>query len=85
MLWGLAIVSLLAFATAFAAHSPAFLGFCLFVGFASGIGAMLIFIDRHLRASSRPEHMTERELQALRAMHRPHAPAPKQLPPSHDA
>ncbi|MGH8146980.1 MAG: hypothetical protein ACREPY_11665 [Rhodanobacteraceae bacterium] len=82
MIWGLAIVTVLAFVVAFTTHSPGLMGFCLFVGFVCGIVGTLVFIDRHLRASSRPEHMTERELDALRKTVRNGAEPPRSLPPS---
>lgn len=82
MVWGLAIVALIAFMLAFISHSPGWMGFGIFVGFVAGIAAALVFIDRHVRASSRPEHMTEREIQALRnTVHKP-GEAPRRLPPS---
>ncbi|MGH8111932.1 MAG: hypothetical protein ACREPL_08380 [Rhodanobacteraceae bacterium] len=81
MVWGLALVSLVAFLMAFASHSPGWMGLGIFVGFATGIAAALIFIDRHMRASSRPEHMTPREVEALRDSVRKPADPPR-LPPS---
>ncbi len=66
MIWGSALVSLTAFLLAFASHSPGWMGLGIFIGFVSAIAAALLFIERHVRASSRPEHMTEREIQALR-------------------
>ena len=66
MTWGLALVSLVAFLLAFASQSPGWMGLGIFIGFVSAIAAALLFIERHVRASSRPEHMTEREIQALR-------------------
>jgi hypothetical protein len=82
MVWGLALVSLMAFLLAFASHSAGWMGVGIFVGFACGIAAALVFIDRHVRASSRPEHMTEREVAALRSTVRKPADASRQLPPS---
>lgn len=82
MIWGLAIVTVLAFAVAFTTHSAGLMGFCLFVGFACGVATALIFIDRHVRASSRPEHMTARELAALRSTMRKRADTSRTLPPS---
>ncbi|MGH8124800.1 MAG: hypothetical protein ACREPK_02980 [Rhodanobacteraceae bacterium] len=79
--WGLALVSLLAFVLAFVSRSPGWMGFGIFVGFICGVAAALIFIDRHVRASGRPEHMTEREIQALRSTVRKPADPPRQLPP----
>ena len=82
MIWGLAITTILAFALAFASHSPGWMGFGIVVGLVCGIAAALVFIDRHVRASSRPEHMTEREIAALRGTVRKPADSPRQLPPS---
>lgn len=82
MIWGLAIAAILAFALAFASHSPGWMGFGIVVGFVCGIAAALVFIDRHMRASSRPEHMTDREVEALRGTVRKPADLPRQLPPS---
>lgn len=82
MVWGLALVSLAAFAMAFASHSPGWMGLGIFIGFIAGIAAALVFIDRHVRASARPEHMTPREVQALcDSMRKP--TDPPQLPPTH--
>jgi hypothetical protein len=82
MVWGLALVSLMAFLLAFASHSAGWMGLGIFVGFVCGIAAALVFIDRHVRASSRPEHMTEREVAALRGTVRKPEDSPRQLPPS---
>lgn len=82
MIWGLALISLVAFMLAFISHSPGWMGLGILVGFVSGIAAALVFIDRHVRASSRPEHMTEREIEALRNTLRKPGPAPRQLPPT---
>lgn len=80
--WGLALLALVAFMLAFISHSPGWMGFGIFVGFTCAIAAALVFIERHVRASSRPEHMTDREIQALRnTVHKPGEP-PRQLPPS---
>ncbi len=82
MLWGLIVAALLGFLLAFLTHSPGWLGLGLAVGLLGSIGAVLVFIERHVRASSRPEHMTERELEALRSsMHRPAADGDQRLPP----
>lgn len=82
MLWGLLIGALLAFALAFSSHSAGWMAFGILIGFGCAIAAGLMFIDRHLRASSRPEHMTDREVQALRCtIRKPAAPQP-QLPPT---
>lgn len=83
MLWGLAIVAVLALVMAFRSHSPGQLGLFLAIGLGCAIGAALGFIDRHVRASGRPEHMTQRELEALRATLRKPTDTPPQLPPSH--
>lgn len=82
MAWALALVSLLAFLFAFASHSPGWMGLGVFVGLLCGIAAALVFIDRHVRASSRPEHMTDREVAALRGTIRKLDDANRQLPPS---
>lgn len=82
MIWGLAIAAVLAFVLAFASHSAGWMGFGIVVGLACGIAAALAFIDRHVRASSRPEHMTEREIEALRGTVRKRPDPPRQLPPS---
>jgi hypothetical protein len=82
MIWGLALVSLVAFLLAFASHSPGWMGLGIFIGFVSGIAAALLFIERHVRASSRPEHMTEREIQALRGtIRKKNDDSTRQLPP----
>lgn len=83
MIWGLALVSLAAFLLAFASHSPGWMGLGIFIGFVSGIAAALVFIERHVRASSRPEHMTEREIQALRGTVRKQGDdSTRKLPPA---
>ncbi len=83
MVWGLALVSLAAFLLAFASHSPGWMGLGIFIGFVSGIAAALAFIERHVRASSRPEHMTHREVQALRDTVRKRGDdSTRQLPPA---
>jgi hypothetical protein len=82
MVWGLALIALIAFMLAFISHSPGWMGVCLFIGFVSAIAAALVFIDRHVRASSRPEHMTDREIEALRSTMRKPGETPRQLPPS---
>jgi hypothetical protein len=82
MIWGLALVSLVAFLLAFASHSPGWMGLGISIGFVSGIAAALLFIERHVRASSRPEHMTEREIQALRGtIRKKNDDSTRQLPP----
>lgn len=84
MLWGLVLLTVVAFALAFTSHSPGWMGLGIFVGFIAGIGAALMFIERHVRASGRPEHMTDREVTALRStVQKPVEPA-RQLPPSQD-
>lgn len=83
MVWGLILVSLLAFLLAFTSHSPGWMGLGIFVGFVAAIGAALVFIDRHMRASSRPEHMTDNEVAALRGtVNKPADETTRQLPPS---
>jgi len=82
MFWGLALLALIAFMLAFISHSPGWMGLGIFVGFAAAIAAALVFIDRHVRASSRPEHMTDKEIQALRNIVRKPGETPRQLPPS---
>jgi hypothetical protein len=82
MVWGLALVALIAFMLAFTSHSAGWMGLCLFIGFVSAIAAALVFIERHVRASSRPEHMTDREIEALRSTVRKSGETPPQLPPS---
>lgn len=82
MAWVLALISLLAFVLAFVSRSPGWMGLGILVGFVCGIAAALIFIDRHVRASGRPEHMTEREIEALRSTVRKPADPPPQLPPA---
>lgn len=81
MIWSFVIVGILAFLLAFASHSPGWMGFGIAVGLICAIAAALIFIDRHVRASSRPEHMTEREIDALRnTVHKP-GDSQRKLPP----
>lgn len=82
MVWGLALVALLAFILAFASHSAGWMGLGIVVGFLAGIGAALVFIERHVRASSRPEHMTDREVEALRIAMKKSGNTAGQLPPS---
>jgi hypothetical protein len=83
MIWGLTLVSLVAFLLAFASHSPGWMGLGIFIGLVSGIAAALVFIERHVRASSRPEHMTEREIQALRGtLRKQDRNSTRQLPPA---
>ena len=82
MIWGLTGIAILAFMLAFASHSPGWMGLGIAVGLVCAIAAALVFIDRHVRASSRPEHMTDREIEALRGTVRNRAEPPRQLPPS---
>lgn len=82
MIWGLATIAILAFMLAFTSHSPGWMGLGIAVGFICAIAAALVFIDRHVRASSRPEHMTDREIEALRGTVRKPAEPPPRLPPS---
>jgi hypothetical protein len=82
MVWGLALVALIAFMLAFISHSAGWMGLGLLIGFIAAIAAALVFIDRHVRASSRPEHMTDREIEALRSTVRKSGESPRQLPPS---
>ena len=82
MVWGLALIALLAFMLAFISHSPGWMGLGIFTGFVAAIAAALVFIDRHVRASSRPEHMTDREIAALRNTVRKPGEAHRELPPS---
>lgn len=82
MIWGLAILALLGFVLAIGSHSPGWMALGIAIALICGVAAALLFIDRHLRASSRPEHMTEREIEALRnTLHKDRKP-PRQLPPS---
>lgn len=82
MTWALASAALLAFLLAFTSHSPGWMGFGIVVGLACGIAAALVFIERHVRASSRPEHMTDREIAALRGTVRKDGEPTRRLPPS---
>lgn len=84
MRWGLVLVTVVAFALAFTSHSSGWMGLGIFVGFIAGIAAALVFIERHVRASSRPEHMTDREVNALRGTMKKPGEPPRQLPPSRD-
>lgn len=84
MIWALAIVTVLALVVAFTTHSPGLILFSLIIGLAGVITFAVIFIDRHMRANSRPEHMTKGELDALKATLRKGAPPPAQLPPSQE-
>lgn len=82
MVWGLALLAVAAFAMAFTSHSPGWMGGGIVAGFVFGIAAALAFIERHIRASGRPEHMTDREVNALRSTVRKSNETPRQLPPS---
>lgn len=82
MVWGLALLALVAFMLAFTSRSPGWMGLGIFVGFVAAIAAALVFIERHVRASSRPEHMTDREIRALRDTVRKPGEPPRQLPRS---
>lgn len=81
MIWGLAAVAVLAFMLAFVSHSPGWMAFGLAVGLVCAIVAAVMFIDRHLRASSRPEHMTQGEIDALRSTIRKPEDSQRKLPP----
>lgn len=80
MLWGLVFITVLAFVLAFTSHSPGWMGFGILVGLVCAIAAALIFIDRHVSASSRPEHMTQREIDALRSTIRKPEDSQRKLP-----
>ena len=67
MRWGLAAAAVLGILIAVFAHSPGWVAFGVLVGLLGGIGAALALIDLQIRASSRPEHMTQSELDALKA------------------
>ena len=85
MRWILPALSLLGFLIAWASHSAGFVALGVILGLVCGIGAALAFIDQQIRASSRPEHMTQGELDAIKSTLKP-APAPpgNQLqPPEH--
>jgi O-antigen/teichoic acid export membrane protein len=84
MIWALAFVTLLALVVAFTTHSPGLVAFGLFIGLIGVVTVGVIFIDRHMRANSRPEHMSKGELEALKATLRKNAPPTAQLPPSQD-
>lgn len=84
MVWFMALVAVVAFALAFTSHSPGWMGLGIFIGLIAGIGAALMFIERHVRASSRPEHMTEREIEALRNTVRKPEAELRRLPPSRE-
>ena len=81
MAWGLAIVALLAFVLAFMSHSPGWMGFGIVVGLVCALGAALVLIDRHVRASARPEHMTPAQMDALRKSVQPPEDPARRLPP----
>lgn len=71
MRWILTALALLGFLIAIFSHSPGKVAFGVFLGLACGVGVALAFIDLHIRASSRPEFMTQGELDALKSMLRP--------------
>lgn len=83
MRWTLSVIALLCFLLAFAAHSPGLVAFGVIIGLICAIGAAFAFIDLQIRASSRVEHMTQGELDALKATLRTPPPQPQQeqLPP----
>jgi hypothetical protein len=81
MVWGLIVVTVLAFALAVTTHSPGLMGLGLAVGFIGAITAAVMFVDRHMRASSRPEHMTPGQLDALRSTFQKDVKASKRLRP----
>ncbi|MGH8163301.1 MAG: hypothetical protein ACREP1_03080 [Rhodanobacteraceae bacterium] len=74
-------IALLGFALAFASHSAGWVAFGAIVGLACGIGAALAFVDVQIRASSRPEHMTPGQLDALKTTLRPPPSTNDRLPP----
>jgi hypothetical protein len=67
MRWGLAATGVLGILIAVFSHSPGWVAFGVFVGLVCTIGAALAFIDLQIRATSRPEYMTQGELDALKA------------------
>ena len=67
MPWGLAAAAISGILIAIFAHSPGWVAFGVFIALLCAIGAALAFIDLQIRASSRPEHLTQGELDALRA------------------
>ena len=79
MHWGLTAAAVLAFLIAIFSRSPGWVAFGVFGGLLCAIGAALAFIDLHIRASSRPEHMTQGELDALKSTLK--APADRLPPP----
>lgn len=81
MRWTLTAIALLGFAIAFASHSAGWVAFGVILGLACGIGAALAFVDVQIRASSRPEHMTTAQLDALKTALRPPPPVLDRLPP----
>ncbi len=78
MPWGLSVAAVVGILIAVFARSPGWVAFGVIVGLVSAIGAALAFIDVQIRASSRPEHMTQGELDALKATLKPSA---DRLPP----
>jgi hypothetical protein len=79
MRWTLVVIALLGILIAVVARSPGWVAFGVIVGLVCAIGAALAFIDLQIRASSRPEHMTQGELDALKATLKP--PADRLPPP----
>ena len=79
MRWGLAAAAVLGILIAVFSHSPGWVAFGVFGALICAIGAALAFIDLHIRASSRPEHMTQGELDALKSTLK--APAERLPPP----
>jgi hypothetical protein len=67
MRWGLAAAAVLGVLVAAFSRSPGWVAFGVLVGLVCAIGAALAFIDLQIRATSRPEHMTQGELDALKA------------------
>ena len=67
MHWGLTVAAVFGILIAIFSHSPGWVAFGVIVGLVCAIGAALAFIDVQIRASSRPEHMTQGELDALKA------------------
>lgn len=82
MRWILTAIALLGFLIAFASHSPGLVALGVVIGLFCAIGAALAFIDVQIRATSRPEHMTAGELDALKSTMKPEPPSSENhLPP----
>ena len=79
MRWVLTAAALLGILIAVFAHTPGWVAFGVLVGLVCAIGAALAFIDLQIRATSRPEHMTQGELDALKTTLK--APADRLPPP----